>query len=129
MKLSNVQLISINSYILQIENTTCEVKLEQLTTKFFKYIKANKIQLTDNAKLYIICSSLAEKYHQQGVMTEVLGTICMGPLFVKYLYLELEKHIKSKDLIDNQIKNLMKPHSYVPNDLNFEFMCLGQSLQ
>ena len=110
MKLSNVQLIAINSYISQIEETTCEIELCQLFTKYFKYIKANKIQFENNTELYIISSSLAEKKHQESVMTQVLGKICMGPLFVKYLYSELEKHIKNKDLIDDQIKRLIKPH-------------------
>lgn len=103
MKLSEIKLKQINHHIEQCEFT------QTLATysKLLYYLKASKIQFKHNPELYLICSSIGEKVNGELLMKNILGVMCIGPLFVQYLCTQLSENIQNDDLTIDIIKKLV----------------------
>tara|TARA_B110000483_G_scaffold1925_1_gene2170 strand:+ start:2425 stop:2757 length:333 start_codon:yes stop_codon:yes gene_type:complete len=103
MSINEIKLKNINHHIEQCEITQSQVAY----TRLLHYMKGGKIQLKLNPELYLICSSIAEKVNGECLMKNLLGVICIGPLFMQYLCTQLSGHIHNDDLVVGIIKKLV----------------------
>lgn len=95
-------------YLKHIQKTHTQEQKNWLLC-MFKYIKLKKINLQQNIKVYILCSSIAESTDNELLFADMFRIPCIGPQKMNTLEHRMSLKIKNPCVIQEFYDTLLSP--------------------